>query len=103
MKKTFPLKMPGRADARVVEAVKHEARKYVQRERRKPLPEGFSRWNFLCQAGADAASASPCELAGLGARIDEIAGAGGDTIYLEIIAAPGHRTPPDDDSTTSPA
>jgi hypothetical protein len=93
MKKTFPLTAPGKADARVVEAVKYEVRKYVQRERRKPVPEGFDLWTFACRAGASAETAAPCELSELGAAIDAVASAGAGSVYIEIMASPGHRLP----------
>lgn len=88
MKKTFPLEHPGKARPRVIEAVKHDVRRYVQRERRKTLPEGFGRWAFTCKAGTDAASARACELDDLSRAIDEVANAGGAQVYVEIVAAP---------------
>lgn len=91
MKKTFALDLPGKARPRVIEAVKHELRRYVRRERRKPLPERFSRWTFQCKAGSDQASARACALEDLGRAIDEVANAGGAHVYLEILAAPGHQ------------
>lgn len=94
MKKTFPLELPGKARPRVIEAVKHDVRRYVQRERRKALPEGFSRWTFQCKAGPDQATARSCTLADLGRAIDEIANAGGASVYLEILAAPGNADGP---------
>ena len=93
MKKTFPLDVTGKARPRVIDAVKHDVRKYVQRERRKPLPEGFTRWNFECKAGADSASARACALDDIGRAIDEVANAGGPNVYLEVQAVPGHLAP----------
>lgn len=93
MKKTFPLKEPGKADPRVVDAVKHEVRKYVKRERRKTLPEGFTEWNFNCKAGPAPATATVRELDDLGAAIDEVAATGGTEVYVEILAQAGHRPP----------
>ena len=55
MKKTFPLKDPAKADARVLEAIKQDVRKYVKRERRKALPTGVDFWDFNCQLGLDQA------------------------------------------------
>ena len=91
MKKVFPLQEPGKVDQRVVESVKHEVRKYVKRERRKDLPEGFDRWTFKCKAGPDRATAAACTLDDLGARIDAVASAGGAEVYIEILAEPGLR------------
>lgn len=93
MKKTFPLQAPGKADARVVESVKNEVRKYVKRERRKPLPEGFTWWNFNCKAGADRETAAVCALVDIGAAIDAVVSAGGTQVFIEVVAEPGHRTP----------
>ena len=94
MKKTFPLKLPGKADPRVVEGVKHDLRKYVKRERRKTLPDGFDRWNFRCKIGPDRDHAADCELEQLNPALDGIANAGGAQVYVEILAEPGNRVQP---------
>ena len=94
MKKVFQLKAPGLVDQRVVEAVKNDVRKYVKRERRKTLPEGFTQWNFNCKAGPVRDTAPVRELDDLSAAIDEVANAGGTEIYIEVLAEAGHRTPP---------
>ena len=93
MKKTFSLHAPGKADARVVESIKHDVRKYVKRERRKTLPEGFDLWEFACRAGASAATAETQLLNEMGAAIDLVATAGAAEVYLEITAVPAHRIP----------
>lgn len=92
MKKTFPLHAPGKADPRVVEAIKHDVRKYVKRERGKTLPEGFDLWEFACRVGPTAATAQPAPLNDVGAAIDGVVGAGGPEVYVEIMAAAGHRS-----------
>ena len=51
MKKTFPLTQPKLHPDRVLDAVKHEIRKYLKRERRKPLPEGVELLDFDCRFG----------------------------------------------------
>ena len=93
MKKNFPLKAPGKADARVIEAIKSDIRKYVKRERRKTPPEGFELWDFNCKVGASAATAEVQPLKEIGRVIDAVAQTGVESVYVEIIAAPGHRTP----------
>ena len=97
MKKTFPLHAAGKADARVLDAIKHDVRKYVKRERAKPLPDFSSRWEFACRVGPDAGTARPVELKSISAAIDEAASAGGDSIYVEVLAAI-RRNAPDDAS-----
>ena len=91
MKKTFQLKEPGKDDARVVEAVKNEVRKYVKRERRKTLPEGFTLWDFNCKVGPDSATAEVTPLDDVTGAIDAVVKAGGVAVYVEILAAAGHR------------
>lgn len=95
MKKTFPLELPGKARPRVLDGVKNDVRKYVKRERRKALPEGFSTWTFRCKVGPHGDDALECDLAEVTARIDEIANTGGPKVYVEIVAEPGHRIPPE--------
>lgn len=94
MKKIFPLTAPGKADQRVVESVKSDIRKYVKRERRKTLPEGFTQWDFACKTGPTRDSAAECKLADVGAGVDAVVNLGGMEVYVEILAVPGHRNPP---------
>ena len=93
MKKTFPLHAPGKAAPRVVEALKHDVRKYVKRERGKTLPEGFDLWEFACKVGATSPTALVTPLNDVGAAIDGVVSAGGAEVYVEILAVPGHRIP----------
>ena len=44
MKKIFQLRPEGKHPDRVLDATKHEIRKYVKRQRRVPLPEGVDFW-----------------------------------------------------------
>lgn len=88
MKKTFPLKDPARDDQRVVEAIKHDVRKYAKRERRKPLPEGFDLWELQCRVGPEAALAEGKPFKDVPVAIDAVAAAGGAAVYVEIIAVP---------------
>jgi hypothetical protein len=93
MKKVFALHAAGKADARVIEAIKNDVRKYVKRERKKALPEGFDVWEFNCRVGAAAPDAESKELKDVGGAIDQIALTGADSVYVELLAVPGRRTP----------
>src|SRR5687768_18479940 len=73
MKKSFPLHVRGKADARVLDAIKHEVRKYIRRELKKPLPEDAARWTFACRVGADETAAQPSQLKDIAAAIDAVA------------------------------
>lgn len=91
MKKTFPLHVPGKEDARVVEAIKVTVAKYVKRERRKKLPEGVDFWDFSCKVGPDSETAALTHLTAVPKAIDAVALAGGTGVYVEVLALPGHR------------
>jgi hypothetical protein len=93
MKKTFPLAVEGKNPARVLEATKHEIRKYIQRERGKALPEGADFWDFDCKLGANADTAAVAHVAELMPLIDALAKDGGLQFYVEILAKPGRRNP----------
>ncbi|MGC4016019.1 MAG: DUF6172 family protein [Luteolibacter sp.] len=92
MKKTFPLQVEGLKPPRVVEAIKHDVRKYVKRERRKALPEGVDFWDFHCRVGAEAANTKAIHVDDIPHEIDEAAKAAQTGIYIEILAAPGTRS-----------
>lgn len=91
MKKSFPLAAEGRRPELVLDAVKHELRKYLKRERRKPLPEGVDFWDFDCRVGStsdDAASVHPGDVE---KAVAEVQQAGRPAAYVEILAKPGRR------------
>lgn len=98
MKKTFKLHVEGKNNDRVLEAIKHEVRKYVKRERRKTLPKGVDYWAFDCKFGITADVAEVIRLGELTKKMDEVAVAGGDSFFVEILAAHGIRKPRDEDS-----
>ena len=91
MKKTFPLAIEGKNPARVLEATKHEIRKYIKRERRRDLPEGVDFWDFDCRFGPSEAEANATHLAEITPQIDALVAAGGHQFYVEILAKHGHR------------
>jgi hypothetical protein len=91
MRKTFPLHHPRKAPGRVLDAIKHDLRNYVQRERRKPLPAGADRLEFRCQVGANAGSATEVALKQISAALDAVAQTGATEVFVEITATPTAR------------
>ena len=88
MKKTFSLRKPGLADQRVVEAIKRDLRRYVNRERAKTPPANFDAWEFRCQVGVNAETAAPRTLKEISAAIDAVAMTGAPSVYIELRAEP---------------
>ena len=93
MKKTFPLQVPGKHPDRVLEAVKHDIRKYFKRERSRPVPAGADFWDFDCKVGADAASAETVRVGAVVEAVDAAAKAGAASVYVEILSKHGVRVP----------
>lgn len=91
MKKTFLLQIEGKHRDRVLEAVKHEVRKYIKRERRRDLPKDVDYWDFDCKFGTTEETAETVHLAALTERMDAVALVSGAQFYVEILAKHGHR------------
>jgi hypothetical protein len=91
MRKTFQLRPEGKNPDRVLEAVKHEIRKYIKRERRRELPEGVDYWDFDCKFGTAEEVAAVVHLNELTGLMDAVAKAAGPQFYVEILAKHGHR------------
>ncbi len=91
VKKTFKLNIEGKNRDRVLEATKHEIRKYVKRQRRVPLPAGVDFWDFDCKFGASIETAVVVHFATITTNIDACAQEGRDSFYLELLAKNGYR------------
>ena len=92
MKKTFPLTAANHQPARVVEQIKSDVRKYLKRERKKPLPEGVDLWDFNCQVGQGEAEPEAKHVEEIVPAIDQAVAGQCASVYIEILATPGHRT-----------
>jgi hypothetical protein len=93
MRKNYPLHVEGRHPDRVLDAIKHDVRKYLKRERRRDLPEGVDYWDFDCKVGDSKDSAAVVHLSELIGRIDEVAKAQAVQVYVEVLATHGKRKP----------
>jgi len=89
MKKIFKLTDPKKHEDRVLEAVKHEIRKYAKREKKKDLPEKATMyWDFDCKVGATAVEMmfkSP-QIQELIKALDAVKATGVTECYVEILA-----------------
>ena len=92
MKKTFKMSHPKIKVPRLVEAIKHEVKKYIQRERRKTLPPNVDFWDFDCRYGVDEAHSEVIHLSVINKSISEAEAQQLESFYLEILAKPGYRT-----------
>ncbi|PCI62530.1 MAG: hypothetical protein COB35_03775 [Gammaproteobacteria bacterium] len=92
MKKTFSLTHEKLKTPRLVDAIKHEVKKYLKRERKKPLPEGSDFWDFDCKYGHTEESANVIHVSALNKNIDDAVEHELTSFYLEILAKPAIRT-----------
>lgn len=95
MKKTYTLTHEKIKYPRLIDAAKHDVKKYLRRERNKDLPKDSDYWDFDCKFGTSNESAKSIHLSAINEHIDEIASKNLPSFYLEIIAKPAVRTKKD--------
>ncbi len=94
MKKVFQLTDPKKHPDRVLEAIKHDIRKYIKREKRKDLadPEA-TYWDFDCKIGATEAEADTIAHKELLKALDAMQSTDATQVYIEIIVKAVPRPP----------
>jgi hypothetical protein len=91
MKKVFKLKEGNKNPQRQLDAIKHEIRKYIKREKRKSLPEDVDFWDMKCKFGKNDEEPQVIEFVDITKNIDEASEQDCDSIYVEIISTAGTR------------
>ncbi len=91
MKKIFRLTDEKKKPERIIEASKHEIRKYLKRERGKKLPEGADYWDFDCCFGQNSEETQPLHVAQITSALDKAHEGKWEQCYIEIIAKPAQR------------
>ncbi len=91
MKKTYPLTHPKLKLARIVEAAKYDAKKYIRREKNKTLPSGADFWAFDCKYGPTQEEAEEIHVSQINACMDKAEQQQLPSFYLEIMAKPANR------------
>ncbi|MGM0519004.1 MAG: DUF6172 family protein [Campylobacterota bacterium] len=91
MKKTFKLDDGKRHPDRIIDAIKHEVRKYIKREKNKKLPSGVDYWKFECKSAINEEEPKKIDFLDITKAIDNASSNKADSLYLEIIATHGHK------------
>ncbi|MDC7226405.1 MAG: DUF6172 family protein [Spirochaetales bacterium] len=91
MKKTFSLTDPKRNPDRMLDAAKYKIRKYLKREQKKTLPDGFDYWDFDCRYGQTEKDAEIIHVSAINKNIDKVCEQKLSSFYLEILAKPVKR------------
>ncbi len=89
MKKTFKLKVENKNSDRLLEAIKHEIRKYIKREKRKPLPEEVDFWKFNCKFAKNDEEPKEIDFLEITKNIDEASKEECESFYMEILSSEG--------------
>lgn len=88
MKQSYNLVHPKIKLPRVVDSVKHDIRKFLKKERKKPIPAGAKYWGFDCKFGQSEETAVAVPVSALTQSIDDLVANNITTIYVEIAAKP---------------
>ena len=99
MKKTFKLNVENKHPDRLLEAIKHEIRKYIKREKRKPLPEGVDFWDLKCKFAKNDETPEEINFNEITNCINEAAKEKCDSFYMEIISTEGIRKVEEENSS----
>ena len=91
MKKVFSLKEGNKNPARQLDAIKHEIRKYIKREKRKFLPDDVDFWDLKCKFGKNDEEPQVIEFVDITKYIDEASESNSDSFYMEIISTKGYK------------
>ncbi len=91
MKKIFKLKEENKNPQRQLDAIKHEIRKYIKREKRKSLPDDVDFWDMKCKFGKNNEEPKVIEFVDITKYIDESSEQDCDSIYVEIISTKGYK------------
>ena len=94
MKKTFQLTQEDKKPERVIEAIKHEIRKYMKRERGKKLPDGADCWELECRFGRDSDETKSVTSREIITALDDAFIREWSHCYIEIIAKATQRREP---------
>jgi len=92
MKKIFKLKVENKNPDRLLEAIKHEIRKYIKREKRKPLSEDVDFWKLECKFAKNDDIPSEINFEDIMGHINKAASQDCDSFYMEIISTKGKNT-----------
>jgi Family of unknown function (DUF6172) len=102
VRKTFHLDIDGKNRDRLLDACKHDIRRYVKRERGRRLPPGVDFWDFACRFGPDEASAEPVHFGDLLKKVDMAAADGANQFYVELQTRHGQRKPRAEPDASAP-
>ncbi len=91
MKKVFQVKSETKTPERQLDAIRHEIKTYISRERKKKVPEDFEIWDFDCAIGANPEQKIVIPLHEINQHLDRLVADSHESFYLEIIARAANK------------
>lgn len=91
MKKIFQLKSEKKTPERQLDAIRHEIKKYIFRQRKKKAPDDFDTWDFDCAIGATPDQKTVIPVHEITQHIDRLVAESHTSFYLEIIARAANK------------
>jgi hypothetical protein len=93
MRKTYALVDKDQHADRLSDRIKHDIRKYFNRQRNKTLPKGSDHWLFDCKIGPDEALAQGIHPKEINAKINEFRLQELPSFFIEILTRAAKRPP----------
>ncbi len=93
MRKTYALMVKDQNADRLIDRIKHDIRKYFNRQRNKTLPKGHDHWLFDCKMGPDEATAQSIHPKEINAKISEFKTQELPSFFIEILTRAAIRPP----------
>ena len=93
MNKSYKLIEEKRNKDRVVESIKYEIRKYIKREKNKPLPEDVDFWKLECKISKNSDELAFVEFQNLIRTIDILVLEEAEILNIEILSFEGIKKP----------
>jgi len=93
MKKRFILKDEKKNPQRLLDSIVNEIRKYIKREKRKPLPEGYDFWKLDCKFAQNEEEPKEIRFEDVINTIHIASKENCESFYIELIAHKAKKKP----------
>lgn len=93
MKKRFALSDTKKAPERVLEAIKNDIRKYIKREKRKPLPADTNFWRIDCKFAKNENELEAIKFEDIMKNINKASMENCESFMIELISVAIQKTP----------
>ena len=99
MKKRFALTDTKKAPQRVLEGIKNDIRKYIKREKRKPLPADTNFWRIDCKFAKNENDLEDIKFEDIMKNINEASQEKCESFMIELVSVAVQKTPKEAENT----